>query len=129
MASADRATTRKPPEQVFPSRDAAVFAFHNHRDIFGLMEWSPQWRITSCSIELPVTCSSSGRGITTCSTFSPLKSSSWVAFFLRVCSRITVSSSSKEGSCSISASSKRFCCPGMSSDLFSLDEPKSFLVR
>ena len=42
---------------------------------------------------------------------------------------ITVSASSRDGSCSTSASSKRFCCPGISSDLFSLDEPKSFLVR
>ena len=29
-----QATTKKPPEQVFPSRDAAAYAFHNHRDIF-----------------------------------------------------------------------------------------------
>lgn len=33
-ASAYQATTRKPPEQVFPSRDAAAYAFHNHQDIF-----------------------------------------------------------------------------------------------
>lgn len=46
---------------------------------------------------------------------------------LRVCSRITVSPSNRDGSCSTSASSKRFCCPGISSDLLSLEGPKSFL--
>lgn len=73
--------------------------------------------------------SSSGSGTTTFSTFRPLKSSSCAAFFLRVCSRITVSPSNRDGSCSTSASSKRFCCPGISSDLLSLEGPKSFFCQ
>ncbi len=33
----------------------------------------------------------------------------------------------QDGSCSTSASSKRFCCPGISSDLLTAEGPKSFL--
>ena len=33
-AFAGQATTRNPPEQVFPSRDAIVSAFHNYRILF-----------------------------------------------------------------------------------------------
>ena len=65
---------------------------------------------------------SSESGMTSSFTGTPLKSSAYVPFALRVCSLTTVSSAS------CSASSKRLICPSTFFD-FSLDVPKSFFVR